>query len=264
MTRSSATPRPPGRGVVFRALAAPNAFKGSLSGPAAARALARGVRRARPGAAVELLPVSDGGDGLIDSLRPVLGGALVRVRVRGPLGERRTASYLWVRARRLAVVEMARASGLALLPVGRRDVLRATSYGAGQLVAAAVRRGARVVAVGLGGSASNDGGAGFAQALGARLTDSRGRELAPGAEPLLRLDRVDASAVRRLLKEVRMIALTDVTNPLCGPDGSARVFGPQKGATRAQTRVLEAALARWARVLARDLGARVARAPGAA
>jgi glycerate kinase len=247
-----------------RVLAAPNAFKGSLSGPAAARALARGARAALPGAATELLPLSDGGDGLVDAVGARLGGRAVSVAVRGPLGERRRASYLLVPSRRLAVIEMARASGLALVPPRRRRVLAATTYGVGQLVRDAVRRGAKTVLAGLGGSASNDGGAGLAQALGARLLDASGRELPPGAEALLRLDRADAGPARRLLAGVKVIGLTDVDNPLCGPRGSARVFGPQKGASRAQVRVLERALERWAKVLARDLGVRVARTPGAA
>jgi glycerate kinase len=158
---------------------------------------------------------------------------------------------------------MAQASGLALLGARRRDPLGATSYGTGQLIAAAVRAGARRVVVGLGGSATNDGGAGMAQALGARLLDSRGRELAPGASELLRLSRIEWGGRRELLKDVRVIGVSDVTNPLTGPKGSARVFGPQKGASPAQVRVLERALRRYAACLRRDLGRDVAALPGA-
>lgn len=246
----------------MRVLIAPNAFKGSLSGPAAARALARGVRGVLRDARCELMPIADGGDGLIDALRHRLGGRLVSVPVAGPLGERRRASFALLPGR-VALIEMARASGLALVPPWRRDVLRATSYGVGELIVAAVRRGAKTVVVGLGGSATNDGGAGMAQALGARLLDAEGRDLPRGAEALLKIASVDDRAARRLLKGVRMIALSDVSNPLCGPQGSARVFGPQKGATPFEVRLLETALARWAKLLARDLGARVARTPGA-
>lgn len=225
--------------------------------------MARGVRRARPDAVVETLPIADGGDGLIDAVRAALGGRLVRASARGPLGERRRAAYLWIPRRRLAVVEMARASGLALAPPSRRDPLRASSAGTGDLIRDALRRGAGEVVVGLGGAASSDGGAGMARALGARLLDADGREIPDGAAGLLSLERADAGECRRRLSGVRVTALADVTNPLCGPRGSARVFGPQKGATPAQVRVLESALARWARILSRDLGASVAAAPGA-
>lgn len=249
------------RGEGVRVLVAPNAFKGTLSGPAAARAMASGVRAAIPAAVCEELPIADGGDGLIDALHRRLGGSLLGETVRGPRGERRRASFLLL-PDRVAVVEMARASGLALVPPGRRDVMRATSLGTGDLVCAAVRRGARTIVVGLGGSASNDGGAGLARALGARLLDANEREVPDGARGLSALARVDASAARALLHGVKVVALSDVTNPLCGPKGSARVFGPQKGATRAQVRLLEEALRNWAWIVERDLGVRVEDVPG--
>ncbi|HAZ09025.1 MAG TPA: hypothetical protein DCZ01_11035 [Elusimicrobia bacterium] len=249
------------RGGGLRVLIAPNAFKGTLSGPAAARAMARGVREALPGAVCEELPIADGGDGLIDALRRRLGGSLAVAAVRGPRGERRRASLLML-PDGLAVVEMARASGLALVPPSRRDVLRASSRGTGDLIREAVRLGARSVAVGMGGSAASDAGAGMARALGARLLDAKEREVPEGAAALRLLARVDASRVRELLHGVRILALCDVTNPLCGPRGSARVFGPQKGATRAQVRVLEEALRNWAWVVERDLDARVEDVPG--
>ncbi|MDX6770279.1 MAG: glycerate kinase [Elusimicrobiota bacterium] len=246
-----------------RILVAPNAFKGSLSAARAAAAMARGVLRSRPRAKVELLPVSDGGDGLIEVLRGAEGGELVACPVHGPSGEKRRAAYLWQPKARTAVIEMARASGLALVAPAERRVMTATSRGTGDLVKDAVRRGARTVVVGMGGAASNDGGAGLARALGARLLDAAGRELPDGAEALLRLDRVEDKAVRALLAGVKVVALADVSNPLLGPRGSARTFGPQKGATEAQVRSLERALTRWALVLARDLGTGTGRVPGA-
>ncbi len=225
--------------------------------------MARGVRAALKGAKVVLIPVADGGDGTIDALREAQGGVVVSAPARGPLGERRHASYLWIAAKKIAVIEMARASGLALVAPAHRRVMAATTRGTGDLIRDAVRRGARTVIVGMGGSASNDGGAGMARALGARLFDQEGRELPDGAEALERLAQVDARAVRTLLSGVTVIALSDVTNPLLGPHGSARVFGPQKGASRAQVRRLERALAVWARALHRDLGVSVAAVPGA-
>jgi len=225
--------------------------------------MARGVRAVFKDAEIVEIPVADGGDGLIDSLRESQGGTLVFSTVRGPLGERRRAAYLWNAAKKLAVIEMARASGLALVPAGKRRPLEATSRGTGDLMRDAVRRGARTLIVGMGGTASSDGGAGMARALGARLLDAEGRELPDGAAALARLARVDARAVRALLAGVKVTALSDVTNPLLGPRGSAAVFGPQKGASPAQVRLIEACLAVWARALNRDLGVAVAAVPGA-
>ena len=215
-------------------LVAPNAFKGSLSCVDAAVAMSRGVRSVLKTANIVAIPVADGGDGLIDALRAAKGGSIVSAHVRGPLGESRRASYLWISAKKIAVIEMARASGLALVSPVKRRVMAATTWGTGDLMRDAIRRGARTLIVGMGGSAASDGGAGMARALGARL-----------------------------LAGVKVIALADVSNPLLGPNGSARVFGPQKGATAAQVRLLERALAVWARALCRDLGASVAARPGA-
>ena len=216
--------------------------------------MALGVRDALPSARVLIMPVADGGDGLID----VIPGRRRIVTAKGPLGEPVRAPFLL--SGRTAVIEMARASGLALVPPARRDVMRATSYGTGQLIAAALRAGARTIVVGLGGSATNDGGAGVAQALGARLLDGRGRDLPPGARPLSRLARIEWSGPPA---GVRFIAVSDVTNPLTGPTGSARVFGPQKGATPSQVRRLEEGLMNWGNRLKTDLGRDVARRPGA-
>jgi glycerate kinase len=243
-------------------LVAPNAFKGSLSVNEACRAMSAGVRSVLPGIKTILMPISDGGDGLIDALLAAKGGKLLSVSVLGPLGDRRQAHFAWLPGN-TAVVEMARASGLSLVPPNKRDVMRATSYGTGQLIDAALKKGARTIIVGMGGSASNDGGAGMAQALGARLLDRVGRELRPGAQPLLGLQRIEPGDLRKRLRGVRVVAVSDVTNPLLGPRGSARVYGPQKGATRAQVRTLEKALANYARIIKRDLGIDAAGGPGA-
>jgi glycerate 2-kinase len=244
-------------------LIAPNAFKGSLTAAEAAKAMARGVLRARPDAKVVLMPIADGGDGLIDVIKGHGGGELAFVAVHGPLGEKRRASYLWDTRRRHAVIEMARASGLALVPEKKRRPLSATSRGTGELIKDAVRRGAKTIVVGMGCAACSDGGAGMARALGARLLDASGKELPDGAEPLRRLARVEDGAARALLAGVRVLALSDVTNPLLGPRGSAPVYGPQKGAAPAQVKVLAAALERYASVIARDLGIKVGSVPGA-
>ncbi len=254
-TRRAGASRPP------CVLIAPNAFKASLTVLEAAAALEEGVRAALPGVQTRLLPLSDGGDGLIEALLSARGGRRIAAWVRGPLGERRRAHFALLRGK-TAVVEMARASGLALVPPSRRDPLRATSYGTGQLIKAALKSGARTILVGMGGSATNDGGSGMAQALGWSLLDDKGRELEPGAGALLKLSRIERGSARPL-KGARVIAVSDVTNPLLGPEGSARVYGPQKGATPEMVDLLERALGRYARILARDLHVRVARLPGA-
>ena len=236
----------------MKLLLAPNAFKGSLSAVDVAEALARGALRAAPGARLDLMPISDGGDGLLDALLACR-GRKVFAAVTGPLGEKRWASFALLPGR-IAVIEMAQASGLALLPEGKRDIWNSTSYGTGELMLRALDAGARTLWVGMGGSATNDAGAGLAQALGARLLDADGREIARGAAGLRALARVDVSGMDKRLRRARVIAVSDVTNPLLGPRGSARVFGPQKGASPRDIPLLEAALKRYAGVLRRDLG----------
>ena len=225
--------------------------------------MVRGVRDVMAGAAVKAIAVSDGGDGLVDALQVALGGRRVESWARGPMGGRRRAAYLWIPRRRTAVIETALASGLSLVAPCARRPLRATSRGTGDLMRDALRRGARTIIVGMGGTAASDGGAGMARALGARLLDHRGREIADGAGALPRLARIEADGVAARLSGVRVLALSDVANPLLGPKGSAAVFGPQKGASPREVRAIERALTRWAAALENDLGARVARVPGA-
>lgn len=244
----------------MRILAAPNAFKGTLTAAEAARAMAAGARRAVPGASLRLLPIADGGDGLLDALKPALGGRFRRARVEGPCGAPVTAR--WLSAGRTAVIEMAEASGLRLLAGRRLNPLDASTRGVGQLILAAAAAGAREIIVGLGGSASNDGGAGCAEALGFRLLDAAGRPVPGGARGLALLARIVPP--RRAPRGFRVMGLADVKNRLCGRLGSARVFGPQKGAGPAEVRFLEKAILNFSRVLRRDLGAAVAALPGGA
>lgn len=246
----------------MRVLIAPNAFKGCLTAAEAARAMAAGVRRASPRTVVDLMPVSDGGDGLMEVLLGARRGERARLTVTGPLGERRRARYAWFERGKTAVIEMAQASGIAGIDRGRLDPLGATSYGTGELLRHALRRGARRILVGMGGSAANDGGAGMAAAMGARLLDRDGRPISPGAASLLRLSRIDATLMEPT-RGVEILALSDVANPLLGPLGSARIYGPQKGASPAQVRVLEDALRRYCLRIERDLGKNVARLSGA-
>jgi len=243
-------------------LIAPNAFKGTLTAACAARAAARGARKAAPGAGLRLLPIADGGDGLLDALRPALGGELVRSRVEGPLGARVTAR--WLLAGRTAVIEMAEASGLKLLPACRLRPLDASTRGVGQLIAAAAARGAREIIVGLGGSASNDGGAGCAAAFGFLLNDKNGKPVAGGARGLAGICEILPGGGAARLRNLRVEGLADVRNTLLGRLGSARVFGPQKGAGPAEVIFMEAALRRYAAALKKFSGLDVSRLKGGA
>lgn len=228
----------------MRILVAPDSFKGSLSASAAAEAMARGVRAACPGVETVCLPLADGGEGTVDSIRATLGGREIRVQVTGPLGDPVVATYLL--AGDTAYLEMASASGLPLTG-GRRDPLRACTYGTGQLLAHAARTARRVV-IGAGGSATVDGGIGALSALGIRFEDEARRPLVPGGGSLPCLASVDASGVDAEVMEARLVVAADVENPMVGPDGAARVFGPQKGATPDQVSVLEQGLSHLCRL----------------
>jgi glycerate 2-kinase len=235
---------------------APNAFKESLTAAQAARAMRRGLARALPQAELIEFPVADGGDGTAEVLRHALGGRWSRHRVTGPHGRPVVARLLQFNARDLKtfVIEVADTSGLRLVPPSERDPLRTTTRGLGELIRLAINRGARRIVIGLGGSATVDGGAGMAQALGFSLADPRGKQLPPGGGALERLHRIDPPPRNALDPAVEFIALCDVKNPLLGPRGAARVFGPQKGATRASIPRLEHGLARLAGCWRRDLG----------
>lgn len=239
---------------------APDKFKGSLTAPEVAAHVAAGLRRARPDLPLTLLPVADGGDGTVDAA-VAAGFARRTAVVAGPTGDPVRAAYA-VRGD-VAVVELAEASGLRMLPGGVLRATTASSHGTGELIAAAVRDGARRVVLGLGGSACTDGGTGMAAALGARFLDAAGRELPPGGAALRDLAAVDATAVAGRLRGAGVVVASDVDCPLLGPHGAARVFAPQKGAGPDEVEILEAGLARLDAVVRRDLKVRVAERPGA-
>jgi glycerate 2-kinase len=254
----------------MKIVVAPQALKGSLDAAEVGRAIAAGIQAVLPDADVAVVPVADGGEGTVSALVAATGGRLVNARVSGPLGDPVDAQFGLLgtsetggEGSSTAIVEMAAASGLPLVPPARRDPRLTTTRGTGELIRAALDAGARRLLVGIGGSATNDGGAGMAQALGARLLDAEGRNLPPGGAALARLDRIDASGLDPRLQTSEVIVASDVTNPLCGPDGASAVYGPQKGATPAMVAELDGALARYAQVLRRDLGADVAELPGA-
>jgi glycerate kinase len=243
----------------MRVVVAPDKFEGSLTAGQAAAAMAAGLGRARPDAEVVRLPLGDGGAGTLDALLAA-GFRRVPVAATGPTGEPVSAAIAVAGER--AFVEMAEASGLKRLPGGRRAPLEAGTYGTGELVAAALDQAAREVVLGIGGSATTDGGAGMAAALGARFLDRDGAELPPGGAALLRLARVDPSGLDPRLRRVRVTVACDVDNPLVGPEGAAHVYGPQKGAGPDDVLLLDSALRRYARVLADDLGLDLAAVPG--
>jgi glycerate 2-kinase len=243
-------------------LIAPGAFKGSLTAAAAARAIERGLRRAGL-QQLRLLPIADGGDGTLDAFVQA-GASPVPVQVLDPLGRPHTAAYavLTIDDTPTAVIEMAKASGLALLRRDELDPMRASTYGTGELMRAALEGGARRTIIGMGGSATNDGGAGCLQALGVRLLDEDGRDIPPGGGGLALLHTIDVTGLDPRWREVEVIIASDVENPPVGERGAAAVFGPQKGATAEQIRILDANLLQFFTLISEQLGVDVRTTPG--
>jgi len=276
----------------MRVLIAPDTFKECLSAGRVAEAMGRGVLSVKPDAVLDVCPLADGGEGTVTALVAATGGRFVTADVFGPLGAPIRARFallgspqgaalpgeLGLSAAQVvaqgeaggdagatAVIEMAAASGLGLVPPDKRDPLRTTTYGTGQLILAALDAAARQMIIGVGGSATVDGGCGAAQALGIRFLDSAGRQIVPGmgGGALAQIDRIDASGLDSRLAAARIRVACDVTNPLTGPQGAAAVYGPQKGATDEMVSRLEANLQRLAALIRRDLGVDVEHLPGA-
>jgi glycerate 2-kinase len=244
----------------MKIVVAPDKFKGSLTATQAAAAIAAGLRAELPNAELVTIPVADGGEGTVDAA-VAAGFERVPVTASGPTGEPVHASY--ARQGEAAVVELACVCGLMRLPDGRCEPLAASSFGAGQALAAALDAGARQIIFGVGGSASTDGGTGVLQALGARVLDSRGMPLGRGGAALRDVAAVDLTGLHPALRDCSVILATDVANPLTGPDGAAEVYGPQKGASPAQVIELANGLRRWAAVVADATGTDWSAAPGA-
>lgn len=247
----------------MRIVIAPDSYKGSMTAAEVAAAMARGVRRLLPDAELDLVPMADGGEGTVQALVDATGGRLITAAVTGPLGEPVAATFGLLGDGQTAVIEMAQASGLPLVPPERRNPLLTTTYGTGQLICQALDQGARRLIIGIGGSATNDGGVGMAQALGARFLDASGQELPPGGGALAGLDRIDLSGLDPRLPSTTITVACDVDNPLTGERGASAVFGPQKGATPEMVQLLDANLAHLAAIIRRDLGKEVEDAPGA-
>ena len=246
----------------MKIIIAPDSFKGSLTARQAADAIERGVRHVTPDADIIPIPMADGGEGTVRALVDATGGRLISAHVTGPLGEPVAATYGILGDGAAAVIEMAEAAGLHLVGT-TPDPVRATTRGVGELILDALDRGMERIIVGLGGSATNDGGAGMAQALGVRLLDADGRDLPVGGAALANLVRIDCTGLDSRIARTPIVLASDVTNPLTGPDGASAVFGPQKGATPAMVEQLDRALNRYAAVVRRDTGRSVDAIPGA-
>jgi glycerate 2-kinase len=246
----------------MKIIAAPDSFKGSMTAAVAAGAIVKGVYAAFPTARVIRAPLSDGGEGLVDSLVDASGGKVLEAIVTGPLGEPVKAFWGLLGDGSTAVIEMAAASGLTLFQVEKRNPLKSTTYGTGELIKLALDEGCRKIILGLGGSATNDGGAGMAQALGASLLDQNGNSLPYGGAALANLYSVNTATLDSRLTSVEVLAACDVNNPLTGKDGASAVFGPQKGVQPAMVDHLDRALGHYAAVIKRDLGKNVESVPG--
>ena len=243
----------------MRIVIAPDKFKGSLTAAQAAEAIRRGFAAAQPGAEIRLLTIADGGEGTAESICNALGGTWISRQVRGPLGDLVSARYAWI-GEGVAVIEMSEASGLWRVPPERRDPLHASTFGTGELMADAMRRGAKKILLGLGGSATNDGGLGMAAALGFLFLTGDGKPLEPVPASLPQLVRIEPPE-NLALPEI--VALCDVQNPLLGKRGATYTYGPQKGADEPALSMLEAGLKHFADQVAKDLGCDFRETPGA-
>lgn len=242
---------------------APQSFKGALTGKMAAKAIEEGVSSVYPRATTLLMPIADGGDGTLDVLHDNGIIDLFSSTVTGPMNQKTTAKWGVMSDGTTAVIELAQASGLALIPPQKRNPRTATSVGTGELFRTVLNRGYRKVILFLGGSATNDAGAGLLYALGVRLLDKNGKELPPGGIHLINLETIDVTKLDPRLKETDIVVATDVTNPLRGPNGASAIYGPQKGASPNVVRELDAALTQFAKIVKRSLGRDIAECPGA-
>lgn len=246
-----------------RIVLAPDSYKGSATAASVCRAIGSGIRKVDPDIEIIDAPMADGGEGTVAALVSATGGRIISARVTGPLGQPVDSFYGILGDGKTAAIEMAAAAGLPLVPSHLRNPMYTTTYGVGELIALALANGCTRIVMGIGGSATNDGGAGMAKALGVMLLDEHGLPVPEGGAGLLRLQRVDASGLMQEARDAEFLIACDVDNPLCGKRGASAVFGPQKGATPEMVGVLDEALARYSQILERDMGVRVASVPGA-
>lgn len=247
----------------MKIIVAPDSFKGSLSALDAGNAIKEGIMRVMPEASIEVVPMADGGEGTVDALVSATGGRIIIEEVHDPLMKKIKAKYGILGDGSTAVIEMASASGLPLVPKEERNPMITTTYGTGELIKSALDQGCRKLIIGIGGSATVDGGAGVAQALGAKLIDKYGNNIAFGGGGLEFLDQIDVSDIDSRIYETETIVACDVDNPLVGPKGAPAVYGPQKGATPEMVRKLDSFLNKYADIIKRDIGVDIKNVPGA-
>ncbi|MFW6149246.1 MAG: glycerate kinase, partial [Atribacterota bacterium] len=247
----------------MKIIIAPDSFKGSLTAIEVSDALEKGVRKAYPNAQIEKIPMADGGEGTVQCLVNATQGKIYEKEVIGPLGEIVIASFGVLGDQDAAAIEMASASGLPLVPPEKKNPLITTTFGTGQLIKAALDHECSTMIIGIGGSATNDGGAGMVQALGAHLLDNNEIEIGFGGAQLSKLNRIDTSNMDKRISKTKILVASDVQNPLCGPTGASRIYGPQKGATEEMIVNLDNALSHFADIIKRDLGKDIKDIPGA-
>ncbi|MBS58175.1 MAG: glycerate kinase [Chloroflexi bacterium] len=241
---------------------APDSYKGSISALNVARSIESGIKKVLPNAECIIVPAADGGDGTLETLVEGSNGEIRSSEVTGPLGEKRNANWGALGDGNTAVIEMALTSGLALVPEKQLDPLNATTFGLGEIISDALENNFRKFIIGIGGSATNDGGAGMIQALGGKLLDSNGQEITPGGASLIHLDQIDISTLDSRAKDSDFLIACDVNNPLCGPEGASAIYGPQKGSTPEMVKQLDKALFHYAKIIRRDLGIDISTIPG--
>lgn len=242
---------------------APDSYKNSLTAKQVAQSMKKGFEKVYPDAEFFNVPMADGGEGTVQSLVDARNGQMITETVVNPLGNQTQAQYGLIDDGQVAVIEMAQASGIQFINQFTQNPYVTTTFGTGELIKSAIKKGAKTIIIGIGGSATNDGGAGMAQALGAHLLDEKGEELQYGGAMLKKLDHIDTSEMLPELKDVKIVIASDVTNPLTGENGASHVFGPQKGASPEMADFLDEALSHYADVLKRDLGKDLEQTPGA-
>jgi len=247
----------------MKIVVAPDSFKESLRAKEVAEIIEEGIKRVFPQVEVIKVPLADGGEGTIEAILEARGGKVISQEVASPLGERIKAHFGILDDGFTGIVEMAQASGLSLVPHPQRNPLLTTTYGTGELIKAALDRGCKRIIVGIGGSATVDGGAGMVQALGAKLLNGKGKQISFGGGSLGEIVSIDMSSLDSRVKNTEVLVASDVDNPLCGPKGAARVYGPQKGATPEMVKTLEKNLAHFAMMIKKYLNKEVKNIPGA-
>ena len=241
----------------MKIVVAPQAFKGSLSATEVGNSMIKGIENVIENSTNLLVPVADGGDGTLETLVESSQGKINSIKVTGPLGEQQNSAWGALGKNKTAIIEMARSSGLALVPINKLNPLISTTYGLGEVILDALDQGYRDFIIGIGGSATNDAGAGMAQALGVKLLDSNGNELSFGGESLSKLNSINIDGIDTRIKESNFAIACDVNNPLTGPEGASAIYGPQKGATPEMVNTLDQALTNFAKIVEKDLGIKI-------